>query len=208
MPFCPRRKGVAHARSSPATRHQPPAWLHPTPLYSTRAPARISPLKSNKGREEQGTCRSLFNLNEALSLCNTYCSSPFITGATRAVANVALGLLSIHSVHTMLERGARVRATSRRSGEWKQFGGYRKRQEWMEMTTTTRVSEIKHQQFRMISVLIEISLIVNNVKKRRIISFLPFSLMNVKCACNLNTIQETKQSLKITLHKTQGKISY
>lgn len=77
-----------------------------------------------------------------------------------------------------------------------------------EMTTTTRVSEIKHEQFRMISILIEISHIVNNVKKCRIISFLPFSLMNVKCACNLNTIQETKQSLKITLHKTQGKISY
>lgn len=102
----------------------------------------------------------------------------------------------------------RACATSRESGEGKQFGGYHKRQEWMEMTTTTRVSEIKHEQFRMISILIEISHIVNNVKKCRIISFLPFSLMNVKCACNLNTIQETKQSLKITLHKTQGKISY
>jgi len=76
------------------------------------------------------------------------------------------------------------------------------------MTTATRVSEIKHEQFRMISILIEISHIVNNVKKCRIISFLPFSLMNAKCACNLNTIQETKQSLKITLHKTQGKRSY
>lgn len=64
------------------------------------------------------------------------------------------------------------------------------------MTTTTRVSEIKHEQFHMTSILIEISHIVNNVKKCRIISFLPFSLMNVKCACNLNTIQETKQSLK------------
>lgn len=54
----------------------------------------------------------------------------------------------------------------------------------------------------MTSILIEISHIVNNVKKCRIISFLPFSLMNVKCACNLNTIQETKQSLKN--HTSQG----
>lgn len=114
------------------------------------------------------------------------------------------------SLHEVLQCYVRPRAcaTSRESGEGKRFGGYHKRQEWMEMTTTTRVSEIKHEQFRMISILIEISHIVNNVKKCRIISFLPFSLMNVKCACNLNTIQETKQSLKITLHKTQGKISY
>lgn len=109
---------------------------------------------------------------------------------------------------TRCYRGAQVCATSRKSGKWKQFTGYHERQEWMEMTTTTRVSEIKHEQFRMISILIEISHIVNNVKKCRIISFLPFSVMNVKCACNLNTIQETKQSLKITLHKTQGKTSY
>lgn len=112
------------------------------------------------------------------------------------------------SLHQLSYGAAQGHGSLRKSGEWKQFGGYHKRQEWMEMTTTTRVSEIKHEQFHMISILIEISHIVNNVKKCRIISFLPFSLMNVKCACNLNTIQETKQSLKITLHKTQGKISY
>ena len=118
------------------------------------------------------------------------------------------GLFSSSTPSTRCYGGTWVRATSRESGKRKQFGGYHQRQEWMEMTTATRVSEIKHEQFRMISILIEISHIVNNVKKCRIISFLPFSLMNAKCACNLNTIQETKQSLKITLHKTQGKRSY
>lgn len=136
-----------------------------------------------------------FQLKRGPVQCNVYCSPPFIRGVT-VVANLAQALLSINSVHTILMGWARVHTTSRKREKWKQFGGYHKRQEWMEMTTTTRVSEIKHEQFHMTSILIEISHIVNNVKKCRIISFLPFSLMNVKCACNLNTIQETKQSLK------------
>ena len=37
--------------------------------------------------------------------------------------------------------------------------------------------------------------------------FLPGSLMNVKCACNLNTIPD-RAAFKFTLHKTPGKISY